>query len=62
MGTGNGTRMKSGSKKNQSLSINPNERESTHKVKTFLDETSQQFIGVGGAPKAHSLTRSNRDY
>ena len=40
VGTGNGNRMKSGSKKNQSSSVNPTERENTHKIKTFLDETS----------------------
>ena len=63
--TGQSQRVKSGVKKiNQSSSVNPKERENAHKVQTFLDETSQQFVGMGGKVinQASSLTRSNRDY
>ena len=57
------SKIKAVSKKiNQSSSMNPTERENAHKVQAFLDESSQQFMNVGGAATAHSLTRSNRDY
>lgn len=53
----------------QSSSVNPTERENAHKVQTFLDEASHQFLslnGQGGTSagmnQAHSLTRNNRDY